>query len=63
MIPATTIQFTDEYHECPDCGDGPRWHNDPSGCTRMNASWCGCSRVYACNVDDDPAAWACEGAS
>jgi hypothetical protein len=25
----------------------------------MNASWCGCTRTFACNVDDR-AGWACE---
>lgn len=43
--------MSDWYHDpesaCPECGHGPRWHNDPTGCTRMNASWCQCTRVYA----------------
>lgn len=31
---------------CPTCGHGPRWHNDPSGCTRMTGGWCPCERRY-----------------
>lgn len=42
-----TDWYTDPNAACDACGHGPRWHNDPTGCTRMNASWCRCARVYA----------------
>lgn len=35
-----------EGSTCPACGHGPRWHDDPSGCTRMLDGWCDCPRVY-----------------
>lgn len=31
---------------CPECAHGPKWHNDPSGCTRMTDGWCDCTLVW-----------------
>lgn len=43
----TPVPWYDDMNSaCPECGHGPKWHNDPSGCTRMNASWCYCTIVY-----------------
>lgn len=42
-----TSWYADPWSECPVCGHGPTWHNDPSGCTRMNGPWCSCTRYYS----------------
>jgi hypothetical protein len=42
-----TTWYENETSACPECGHGPQWHDDPSGCTRMVEGWCGCQRVYS----------------
>lgn len=38
--------YEDLLSECPECLHGPKWHHDLDGCTRMNPSWCPCTRIY-----------------
>lgn len=51
--------YEDPQSRCPECGHGPQWHNDPSGCTRMVEGWCPCTRVYEPEPADDPTCDAC----
>jgi hypothetical protein len=41
-----TTWYDEPYSACPDCGHGPKWHDDIAGCERMVEGWCKCERIY-----------------